>query len=742
MLRPVVVAVLLTIASLAAYWPIRHAGFTNFDDPIYVTNNPKVFHGLTADGFVWAFTSFHGSNWHPLTWLSHMLDCQVFGEKAAGHHWVSVGFHVANTLLLFLLLRQMTGSVWRSAFVAALFALHPLHVESVAWVAERKDVLSTFFGLLALWAYGRYAEAQSLKSRVQSRQAGLAPRSSGHSAQPSAEAAKDHAAPPTFRVSRFTHHPAFYYILSLSFFVLGLMSKPMLVTLPFVMFLLDYWPLRRFGPGTKHSKLGALRRLLTEKLPFFLLAAASCAVTFIAQKTGGAVVPMEAMPFTDRVANASISYLGYLIKTLWPVRLAAFYPFAPEWTAAGTILSLLVLAGVTALALAAVRRAPFVLVGWLWFVGTLIPVIGLVQVGSQAMADRYTYFPLIGVFVAIVWGTAALTSRWRYQRLALGLAGAGVLVACFACTWVQVGYWQNSITLFSRAIRVTKDNALAQHNLGHALSVKGNQAEAIRHFDEALRIKPGYPQAHFNRGNAYGVLGDVDRAIADYREAIRHKPDYEQAYCNLGMALALQDKLDEARTNFLAALRCKPDYAEAHTKLGNVLLLQGAVLEAMPHLYQAVKIRPDYDEGQYFLGEALACQKQFAEAAAAFRAAIRAKPDYALALNDLAWLLATQTDAHLRDVTQAVHFARRACELTQYADPKCLDTLGVALAEAGHLKEATSWTEKALTLATEAGDAPVVAELQKRLAAYRAGQSYTRSRSAPPVPTGTEHAEH
>jgi tetratricopeptide (TPR) repeat protein len=689
MRRLALISLLLVVLTVAAYWSVRRAEFTNFDDTVYVTHNENVFRGLTRPGVVWAFTTVHGSNWHPLTWLSHMLDCQVFGDKAGGHHLVSVGLHAANAVLLFLLLRRMTGAVWRSAFVAALFALHPLHVESVAWISERKDVLSTFFGLNTLGAYVRYVEpskVQSPKSKV-------------------------------------------WYGLALVCYALGLMSKPMLVTVPFVMLLLDFWPLRRFHNENPQSTLKNLLPLLREKLPFFGLAVLSSGVTYWAQKTGGAVVTMQKMTLADRLANASVSYLEYLSKTFWPAKLAAFYPFPTALPEREAILGALVLAGATVLALALARRAPYVAVGWLWFGGTLVPVIGLVQVGGQAMADRYTYVPLVGLFVAVAWGVTEATAGWRWQRLTVGFCGGSLLAACFVCTQAQARYWQNSITLFSHAIQVTGDNALAQHNLGHALSVAGKQDEALEHLDEALRIKPGYPQAYFNRGNAYGVQGKVEQAIADYREAIHYKPDYEQAYCNLGKGLALEGKLEEARTNFLEALRCKPDYAEAHTKLGNVLALEGRTGEALEHLRAAVRIQPDYDEGQYYLGAALAKRRQFREAAACLRAAIKANPGYASALNDLGWLLATCSDAQVRNVPEAIGYARRACKLTGNTDPMYLDTLAVAESEAGQFTEASALTEKAIAEATAAGDSALAAQLQTHLDLYRTGRAYTQGSS-------------
>ncbi|HZQ46902.1 MAG TPA: tetratricopeptide repeat protein, partial [Verrucomicrobiae bacterium] len=372
-----------------------------------------------------------------------------------------------------------------------------------------------------------------------------------------------------------------------------------------------------------------------------------------------------------------------------------------------------------------------VAVGWLWFAGTLVPVIGLVQVGSQTMADRYSYFPLIGIFIAVAWGAAEISEGWRWQRLTLAFGGVGLLAACFICTQIQVKYWQNSITLFSHTIQVTGDNAMAQQNLGHALSLAGRPDEAIRHLDEAIRIKPGFPQAYFNRGSQYGVQGKLEQAIADFREAIHYNPGYEQAYCNLGKALVLKGELEEARTNFLAALRCKPDYAEAHAKLGNLLVLQSNYKEALEHLSAAVRIQPDYDEGQYYLGAALVRQGAYREAADRLRAAVKLKPDYASALNDLGWLLATCTDARVRNVPEAIRAAARACELTGQTDPMYLDTLAVAQSEAGQFAEAIALTEKAVRQAATKGDSAVAAQLETHLKFYQAGRTYSQGVADP-----------
>ncbi len=688
MRRAILISAGLILATIAAYWPVRLAEFINFDDPTYVTSNPMVFQGLNAGAIAWAFTTVHGSNWHPLTWLSHMLDCQIFGDHAAGHHGVNVGFHAVNAVLLFLLLWRMTGAEWRSAFVAALFALHPLHVESVAWVSERKDVLSTFFGLLALLAYGRYAQGRRLRVN---------------------------------------------YVLAVAFYALSLLSKPMLVTLPFVLLLLDYWPLGRLR--VKRSKdrvagppLPPLRRVLLEKAPFLALAIASSVVTFFAQHKGGSVVTIATMPPLYRAANAVVSYGTYLEKMFWPAKLSVFYPFARELSSSKALVCLAMLLVVTAVTILCARRAPYFLVGWLWYLGTLIPVIGVVQVGTQAMADRYTYVPLMGIFIALTWGIADLTARRSWRGFVLAPGAAIILGACIVATRTEAGYWHDSVTLFTRALALTEHNALAEHNLAHALSTTGRQEESLAHFDNALRYWPGYTVAMLNRGNALNLMGRLDDAIAQYREAIQVRPDFEQAYYYLGNALALQLKFDEAKTNLLMALKCMPDYPEAHLKLGNLLALQGDVSGAEQHLRVAVELQPDA-ESCYFLGGVLARQKKFTEAVECFRAAIKSSPKYAAAQNDLAWILATSTDPKIRNPSEAIALATRACGATQDGSAGYLDTLGVAYSEARQFPQAIAITEKAVALVP--GDTAFAAEMQSRLALYRAGRSYSE-RVQPP----------
>ena len=546
MRRPGLLCLLLAVTTLAVFLPIGRHGYVNYDDSDYVTANQHVKGGLSWDNVVWAFKSGHASNWHPLTWMSHMLDIQLFGDSPGAQHMVSVGFHIANTLLLFLLLRSMTGAVWRSAMVAGLFALHPLHVESVAWVSERKDVLSAFFFLLTLWAYARYADTRRCSARGSKVQS---PKSQSRRSQGSAVSDQKLAAkpPPIDRtmadhVSRFTFH-ASLYLLALLFFALGLMSKPMLVTLPFVLLLLDYWPLGQIQWSTPALEQ-RFWRLLLEKTPFFLLAAASSVVTFIVQRKGGAV--STSLSLGARVANALVAYVRYIGKMLWPTDLSILYPHPGHWPAWQVIASAVLLLGIFAAVIWLVRRSPYLVIGWLWFVGTLVPVIGLVQVGIQSMADRYTYLPLIGLFIMLVWGVAELIPDrpWRVDALAAG--GITVLVVCSLLTVRQVQIWRDSETLFQQAVRVTKDNYLAYNNLGYYLSGLGRTAEAIENYRMSLKINPAYEDALNNLGYALAGQKKYLEAIPLYEAALRIKPKHTEVHNNLGNALSETGRIDEA----------------------------------------------------------------------------------------------------------------------------------------------------------------------------------------------------
>jgi tetratricopeptide (TPR) repeat protein len=561
--------VALIALNLIVYASVRNHDFVNYDDDDYVTANAIVLQGLTWHGVSWALTTGQAANWHPLTWLSHMLDVELYGLDPGPHHLTNLLFHIANTLLLFGLLNRMTRALGRSAFVAGLFAVHPLHVESVAWVAERKDVLSTLFWMLTLWAYVEYVRRPGLRR----------------------------------------------YGAVLLFFALGLLAKPILVTLPFVLLLLDFWPLGRTGMAPNPAGGWALAgdgwttvvRLVREKLPLLALAVASSIVTFVIHRRGGAVITLGAKPLNLRVANALISYVTYIGKMLWPAHLAVFYPYAQSLPVGWVAGAFLVLMGISIAVIRAAPRRPYLLVGWLWYLGTLVPVIGLIQVGDQAMADRYTYIPLIGLFIVVAWGVPELLGRWplRIRRIALPAAAGVVILACAIAARAQAQYWEDSTTLWTHALAVTSRNNIAHNNLGVSLAEQGKLDEAIAHYSEALRIKPDYANAHNNLGAALADRGKPDEAIAHYSEALRIRPDYADAHLNIGVSLAEQGKLDEAIAHFTEALRIKPDSAKAHNDLGVALASQGKLDEAIAHFTEALRIKPDYADAQKNLEFAL-----------------------------------------------------------------------------------------------------------------------------------------
>jgi protein O-mannosyl-transferase len=578
--------VALIAVNIAVYAPVAHHEFVTWDDPQYLLDNPHVSGGLAGPGISWAWTSGYASNWHPLTWWSHMLDVQMYGMSAGPHHVTNLLLHIANTLLLFGLFHAMTGRLGPSAFVAALFAAHPLHVESVAWVSERKDVLSTLFWMLTVWAYLWY-----LRSR---------------------------------RLGR--------YCVMAALFVLGLMAKPMLVTLPFVLLLLDVWPLGRLTFGTKRSRAVELVR---EKLPLIALAAASSIITFVVQRRGGAVAASEALPLGERTANALVSYMRYIGKMLWPARLAAVYPFSrpiPEWWMLGSLLGFL---GMSIVAIRAARRYPYVAVGWLWYVGTLVPVIGVIQVGSQAMADRYTYIPLVGLFIIVAWGGPDLCARWTHRRQVLPIAAGLAVAACILVAREQVEYWQNSLALWGHAVDVTDANFIAQNGLGEALAAQGKVDEAIAHFSEAVRLSPDFPAAQNNLGVELKRQRHLSEAIAHYSQALRIKPDFAEAHNNLANALDEEGRTNEAITHYTEALRIKPDYAEAHNGLGVALAKEEKLGEAVDHFSAAMRIKPDSVDAYNNLGIALAMQGKREDAIHQFSEALRLSPGNPLARRSL-----------------------------------------------------------------------------------------------------------
>lgn len=532
---------LLTGITLAVFWPVIQNGFIGYDDFEYLVQNPHVATGLTWANIKWAFTAFYSSNWHPVTWISHMIDVQLFGAKTGWHHFISLLIHTTNTGLLFLLLNRMTGTIWRGALVAALFALHPLHVESVAWAAERKDVLSGFFFMLALLAYVGYVRSQEIDRREK--------RGEG----------RDLDSVPS---SLFPLPSSMSYAFTLITFALGLMSKPMLVTLPFVLLLLDYWPLMRLNPNEKTGGFDVRHslRLVIEKAPFFAMSGVSCVLTVLAQKQGGAVAPLEMLPFGARIENAIVAYFAYLQKMVWPSPLAVLYLRPEEWPLWQEVLGAILTIGLTltALVLARIGLRRYLTTGWLWYLGMLVPVIGVVQVGTQAYADRYTYLPLIGCFIILVWGGWELASRWRTGPVFASAAASLALIGAAVVSNQQVRLWKNTETLLTHCLQVTTNNYMAHNILGVALS-QTNFEEAQSHFLEALRLQPGYAEALQNLGVLLVWHGDFDQAKSYLDQAIRVKPSVAAVYGRLGFALDLKGRTKDAIACYREDVRLSPN---------------------------------------------------------------------------------------------------------------------------------------------------------------------------------------
>jgi len=558
--KDIVISLCLVLAVLAVYGQVAHHGFVDFDDNIYITENTHVMSGLTPEGIRWAFTTAHASNWHPVTWLSHMLDCQLYGMDPGQHHLTSLLFHIMNTLLLFLVLRRMTGNIWPSCFVAVLFAFHPLNVESVAWVSERKNVLSTFFWMLTLWGYARYVERPGIGR----------------------------------------------YLQVLLFFILGLMAKPMLVTLPFVLLLLDYWPLGRIRiwpeertqTDTDPSQRASVLDLVKEKIPLFALSAVSGIVTYLGQDSIGALRVLDDYPVSVRISNTLVSYAGYLKKMIWPTGLTCFYPHPGDTLSLGLIIgSGLLIACITGLSVYAAKRHPYAVVGWLWYIGTMVPVIGLVQVGDQAMADRYTYIPFIGLFIVLAWGIPRLFVRLPYRK-PVSLVAAGLLISALAVTaWYQTGHWRTNRTLFHHMLNVTSNNHIAHNGIGLVLANQGKTTEAIRNFKDAIRVKPNYDRAYINLGNIFAEQGNLDQAADSYEHAIACNPNNAKTHNNLAVAMTRQGKTTGAVAHFRAALRINPEYVNAHNNLGLALKAQGKDEAAQYHFVKASKINAKLKNG-------------------------------------------------------------------------------------------------------------------------------------------------
>jgi tetratricopeptide (TPR) repeat protein len=625
----------LAVAIIAAYWQVGSHEFINFDD-LYYVSNLHVIQGLTWGGFAWALRPAQSpSFWFPLTLLSHMLDRELFGDRSGLHHLMSAGIHLLSSVLLFFVFKRATGARWPSAFVAFAFALHPLHVESVAWAAERKDVLSGFFWIATMWAYVRYAEKPSA-----GRYAGVA-----------------------------------------LLFCCGLMSKATVVTLPFALLLFDFWPLRRDS---------GKRALVLEKLPLIALSIAASAVTFFAQRQGGAVQTIDQMSMATRIGNALISYIAYPVKFVWPSNLAVFYPYAehPAWEIAGAAM---VLALITfAVARAGERR--YLAIGWLWYLGTLVPVIGLVQVGDQARADRFTYIPMIGISIMLAWGGPALFENRGWNRMALAGLASTLCAGWFVVTYVDVRYWRDSVALFRHALEVVDGNYIAYNSLGAELRKRGQVDEAISDFENAIRIRPLFGEARMNLGEALMARGRTAEALPHLQEAVRLEPESPFAHLNLGTALNVSGRTADAEAQYREALRLDPGLANAHEGIGVVWLRAGRAREALPELLEAIRLDPQTAMGYYNAGRALMVLDRPGEAAAQFAESIRLEPGNAEAHFNLGTAFAAkgQTSEALAEFQTAVRLRPDYVNAHYNA--------GIALAELKNYKDAVGEFSEALRL--------------------------------------------
>ena len=658
MSQPRRLALLLAAATFALFLPVAWFSFVVYDDGLYVTDQPIVQNGVTWAGVKWAFTTMAASNWHPLTWLSHMVDCGIFGLNPAGPHLVNALFHAANVALLFTLLFRLTNKLWPSAFIAALFAWHPMHVESVAWIAERKDVLSTFFALLALLNYARYIE----ESKAQN------------------PAAKK------------------YFAWSLVTFALGLMAKPMLVTLPCVLLLLDFWPLRRL----ENFKLSRANfNVLLEKWPFFFITAVSCLITFIAQSQRGsdAVVSLDTVPLHYRLKSVPIAYAEYLSKTFWPAKLAIFYPLHEKIPHLAVAVAVAALLAILLAAWQLRRAAPYLLTGWLWFVGMLVPVIGLVQVGGAALADRYSYLPSVGIFIAVTFAACDLAARFKISKFILAGISICILATCAITTEIQLQHWRNSVTLFQHALAVTTDNDVARDNLGVALEQDGRLAEAVEQYRVAAQLEPDRFQGHHNLANALDRLGQPAAALAEHREAVRISPDTQFLHHVLGLSLVTAGKDAEALKEFSEAARLDPHYPWPHVEIARIYLRQNRDPEALSEL----------------------------------RAALRIDANNIEILTYTAQVLAASENPATRDGHYAFLLAAKANLLANGRQPNVLDVLGMACAELGKFDDAQMAAQTALNTAN-ALKLKNLEPIQQRLELYKSHQPWRESFGATNAP--------
>lgn len=676
------VLVALAIMVATVFCGVAGNEFLLYDDDVYVTGNPIVRDGLTWSGVKWSLDATRAANWHPVTWMSHMVDCEMFGLQPRGHHLTNLGLHVANTCLILVLLRWTTGRLWPSALAAALFALHPLRVESVAWIAERKDLLSTFFGLLAIAAYVWYCRNSQVWWR---------------------------------------------YALVMVFFAFSLMSKPMLVTLPFVLLLLDWWPLDRFraGHASEQGWPSKFARLAMEKLPLLVLAAISSYVTIQVQRSGGAVSPLEAIPLGVRIENAIVGCMQYLDRTFWPSDLSFLYPHTltgfpvAQVLAAGAVLLVL-----SATAIVVARRLPYVPVGWFWFLGALVPTLGLVQVGLQATADRYTYWPQIGLAILVSWALVDFASRFRIPpvfRIAFCVAMLGSLSIA---TWRQVAVWHDTLVLSDHALEIDPGNTIAMTVRGQTLSAAGRYEEAIAMYQTVLDnpsplAKAHAPETRTLLAAAYLSAGEIEQAIDLAARSVAEKPTLAMSHLTLGTAFMEQQQFEAAREELELAVSLDPLTAAGHSNLANVLFELGDMPGAIDHGRRAVQLSNDLVVAHYTLGRAFARTGDFHSAVFHLQAGLQEEPHWPLVARELAWLHATCAASQFRDAKTAVQLAEEADRRTRHRLPKFLDTLAAAYAAVEQWPKAIETEELAIQLAIEQEETQQLAAMRQRLNNFR-----------------------
>jgi len=703
-LRKVLVCLALALGTALLYLPVLHFDFVNIDDPLYIIHNPHI-RTLSDQSLAWCFQAGYAFMWHPLTWMSHLLDYQLYGIRyPGGHHATSVLLHIFNSTLLFLVLNRMTKALWRSAMVAALFAWHPLHVESVAWISERKDVLSAFFWMLTLWAYVRYAEEGKMQNAKGKR----------------------------------------FYVLALVFFVLGLMSKPMLVTLPFVLLLLDWWPLQRFqfpslnpnpdpdlnpqnNQGSTESRPTGSRpgnnwRLLIEKIPFFVLSILSCLITLgVASRT---MMPLARLSLFPRLLTALVIYFRYVSKMIWPQGMVISYPLDSPLSTQEVLAAGLFLIVVSVIAIRLWRRRPFWLTGWLLYLGVLVPVIGLVQVGTQPMADRYTYLSSIGIFLIVCWEGYDIASGWRHGRAILGTAAVAALAACCVVSGRQLEYWRNPSALHLHNVDVMPNSVVARAD--YAAFLRDNlQLEAARvECEKAIFLNTNAAYPHQILGGVLFLEDKLEQAEAELRTALRLEPGRLDAHMVLGQVAIARDAPAEAVAHYNTVLTAEPANAEAHCNLGRALVMQGKVEEAHVQYAAALSLAPQYPEAHHQLAVLLALEHNTAEAVQQYHTTLQLQPDRPDTLNNLAWILATDPRAGIRNGKDAVRLASAACKLTLGRNPLMLGTLAACFAEYGDFEKAVTTAQQAHDLAVAQGKMDIAARNLQLLELYRARQPY------------------